>query len=251
MSPQSDDFPHLSHAPITEALIDILVDLPETSGVKLLQDLHFTIREHYPEAKARHRWESKIEVRPGETPDVSAGESTVDGFLFTSKDQLQVVQFRLDGFTFSRLRPYQDWEMLRVETRRLWELYRAGVRPQAIRRVAVRYINQMDVPLGEPLEAYLEIVPKPPGGFPQSVTGYLQRQTLEDPKTGIAAIVTQFMEPAPSATKVPVWLDIDVFRILGSTITETELWDILEKLAVAKNRIFFSSITRRTLESLR
>ncbi len=251
MPPQNADFPHLSRAPITEALIDIQVSLPEATGVTVLQDLHARIREGYPEVKTRHRWESKIEVRPGESPDVSPGETGVDGFMFTSKDRLQVVQFRLDGFTFSRLRPYQDWEMLRDEAKKLWQVYREGVRPEAVRRVAVRYINLIEVPAGEPLETYVVVPPRPPAGFPGMLTGFLQRQSLEDPNRGIAAIVNLFMEVAPSATRIPVWLDVDVFRALGATAAEVELWDILETLAATKNRIFFSSITKNTVESLR
>ncbi len=40
-------------------------------------------------------------------------------------DRLNVAQFRRDGFTFNRLRPYTKWEEIRPEALRLWQLYTA------------------------------------------------------------------------------------------------------------------------------
>ena len=43
----------------------------------------------------------------------------VDGYVFTSADGKQVVQYRLDGFTFSRLRPYTRWEEVFAEAQKV------------------------------------------------------------------------------------------------------------------------------------
>ena len=40
----AEEFPHLERAPITEALIDIRVDLPSTVDLDTLQSFHDDIR---------------------------------------------------------------------------------------------------------------------------------------------------------------------------------------------------------------
>ena len=75
-------------------------------------------------------------------PEVSQSSAGgPDGYLFTSVDGRQVVQARLDGFTFSRLKPYDKWESLRDEARELWQHYVQIASPETVTRVALRYIN--------------------------------------------------------------------------------------------------------------
>jgi hypothetical protein len=78
---------------------------------------------------------------------VTEAVDTPIGWRFVSPDKLHVFQARLNGFTFSRLPPYVDWESFRTEARRLWDLYRAVANPIAPTRIAVRYINRLDLPL--------------------------------------------------------------------------------------------------------
>ncbi|MCO6459644.1 MAG: TIGR04255 family protein [Pirellulaceae bacterium] len=56
------------------------------------------------------------------------------------------MQSRVNGFTFSRLAPYESWEPFRHEARRQWEVYRNRLNPQGVARIAVRCINRIDLP---------------------------------------------------------------------------------------------------------
>lgn len=53
---------------------------------------------------------------------MQAGVGAPDGFLLSSSDKLRIVQARLDGFTFSRLAPYETWERLRDEAKSAWRI---------------------------------------------------------------------------------------------------------------------------------
>src|SRR5258708_35248458 len=57
-----------------------------------------------------------------------------------------VAQFRIDGFTFSKLEPYTTWEEVFAEASRLWQLYVAKAQPPEVIRVAVGCINRLRVP---------------------------------------------------------------------------------------------------------
>src|SRR5207253_4384748 len=104
------------------------------------------------------------------------GVRTHIGYTFTSSDGLQAFQSRLDGFTFSRLAPYNGWESFCSEARRLWNIYREVTQPQAVTRAAVRYINRLDLPLPiRDLKDYLRTVPEVSPDLPQGLSGYFMQ----------------------------------------------------------------------------
>ena len=129
-------------APITEAIIDIRVQAEP--ALRTLEELHLQVADLYP-GKTK-RFEVVGQISAGAAVGASATQ-TQTGFAFTSKDSKQIFQAKTEGFTFSRLRPYGNWVELRDEARRLWAIYRDATTPIRISRVAVRYINQIDIPL--------------------------------------------------------------------------------------------------------
>src|SRR5438128_6949079 len=134
---------HYNKAPITEALVDIRVELSSELRFEDLQAFKKHVSSDYPTEETRNLGEGMIQFG-------AAVQATVQqkpwGLMFRNSSNTQIVQVRLDGFTFSRLEPYEDFPHLRDEARRLWHIYRELVRPKRISRVAVRYINQLNIP---------------------------------------------------------------------------------------------------------
>lgn len=238
---------HLEKAPITEALIDIRIKIREDLTVKQIESIYNSISDQYPDKKARRKWEGKFEFKKGEPP-VSSGAETIDGYIFTSNDKKQIFQARLDGFTFSRLKPYETWEQLRDEAHRLWHIYKEVTSPE-ITRVALRYINKMEIPRSSmDFSEYLIAAPIVPEGLPQGVSSFLTRVVIHEPTIDAAAIITQALEQVVNPNLIPIILDIDVFKQKSEGISEKDTWDTLEKLRHFKNKIFFESITETTKE---
>jgi len=48
--------------------------------------------------------------------------------------------------TYSHLPPYSNWNAFRDEVRPLWERYVEFVKPEAVTRIALRYINRIYIP---------------------------------------------------------------------------------------------------------
>ena len=117
-----ENYPILTNAPITEALIDIRVKLPSDFDVKNISAIYESIKDQYPEKQERIKSEVKIEPKAEEK--VKASKLIIDGYRYVSSDKKQIMQARLDGFTVSRLHPYIKWEELRDEALRLWQLYK-------------------------------------------------------------------------------------------------------------------------------
>jgi uncharacterized protein (TIGR04255 family) len=232
---------HLARAPISEALIDIRVTLPKrTRQIEYLAGLDEQFRRQYPEKKTIHELQYKVELGSPETEEKT---STQLGFRYTNSDNTQVIQATLNGFTFSRLPPYQDWPKLREGAMRTWDIYSGHVQPESITRVAARYINKLTFP--GPLidfDHYLRYCPVVPKALPQILGAFFTRIVVPDQKHESTAIITQMFQPSP--TEITVVLDIDVFREKVFTDAQ-EAWSVLDRLRDFKNLIFFDSITEK------
>ena len=171
------------------------------------------------------------------------------GYRLLSEDGRHIVQIRKDGFTFSRLQPYETWEGLRAEAKKAWQVYVNTVLPETVSRIAVRYINVLELPLpiGD-LSDYVTAPPQLPPGLSQKVTSFFTRIVFSDPSINAAGILTQVVEGV-IADKAPFVLDIDVFRETECAADGDDCWNTLEKLRELKNQVFFEAITDRTAES--
>jgi len=239
--------PHYSKAPITEAIIDIRVRLPERVRLDDLERLHGVIRADYPGKSSRSLFQGRFEA---EEKGVSASAIKKPmGFLFKSRDEKQIVQARLDGFTMSRLAPYESWEPFRDEARRMWTLYRDAVNPDAATRIAVRYINRIDVPLpcGD-LKDYFRTVPEVAPGLPQLLSGLFMQLTIPQNDIGCTTILTEALIEPTTPEVTSVVLDIDLFRSENVPQGDPELWALFETLHDRKNHVFEACITNKTRE---
>ena len=236
---------HLTHAPITEALIDIKVKLPPDFDVTQLKSIHTLISKEYPKEQELRKKRFEFKVKPD---SVEASPSYIHGYRYISTDKERIVQARLNGFTFSKLKPYKSWEHLRDEAHRLWSEYVKLFRPKLITRVAVRYINRLEIPFlpKRDFKYYLTAPPEVPKELPQEVSGFLTRIVIPMP-LDTTAIIAQAMEPIKDPKILPIILDIDVFK--GAKLnTDRDAWDALERFHDLKNDIFFSSVTKKALE---
>jgi len=240
---------HLPHAPITEAILDIACTLPANVDHESLAGYQSKLGGRYPGKQVRNQWKSVLEVS-GSGPPIAKSDGGPIGYLFRTADTKQVVQARLNGFTFSRLQPYVSWDALSAEARLLWDAFVAFAKPTNVTRIAVRYINKMPLPL--PISDFkeyvltgVEIAPT----LPQAVTEYFFRVAIpvQDPQA--VAILTQTIDTsdAPKGT-LPLILDIDIFRQGSFPITPAKLWPLFSPLHDLKNRFFFESITDKTKE---
>lgn len=235
---------HYENAPITEALIDIRVELPiGETGLQLLETVHDRVKHRYPGKKKRIYVTGQFSA--GDEVGASASQ-TLMGFSFSSEDGKQVFQARRDGFTFSRLRPYGSWPELRDEARRLWDIYRGVVNPRKITRVAVRYINQIDIPFS-PIEYkdYFRTTPEVSPDLPQALSAFFMQLQFPQIDFGGLLILTQTPVSPPNPATTSVILDLDVYK-QTEMVSDTDAWGLLETLRNRKNEFFEGCITERT-----
>ena len=237
----------LKNAPITEALIDLRVEAPVGTSMSLIDKLRGEVRDRYPARKRMMLFEGQMSI--GDQVGASARQREL-GDVFTSEDGKQIFQARMDGFTFSRLRPYGTWEELRDEAQRLWKIYKACVNPLKITRVAVRYVNRIDVPLAKiNYEDYFQTNPAVSPTLPQGLSSFFMQLQFPQPDFAGLAILNLMATPPHVPGTTSVILDIDVFKEepMGF-VSESDAWELLEQLRKRKNEFFFQSLTQKALD---
>jgi uncharacterized protein (TIGR04255 family) len=240
---------HYNNSPLIEAVIDFRVTLPEHIKVESLAQVGIGQEPSYPQT--HKHFQGQVELAIGDEVTTTA-TGTHNGFVFVSTDERQIAQARLDGFTFSRRAPYENWYSFRDEARRWWDIYRTMVQPEEIGRIAVRYINRLDLPL--PLtdfKDYLRIAPEIPPDLPQGLSGYFIQLKIPQDDAPVMLILSQAMAPQTSPEVVSIILDIDLSQGMEVPQDEDTIWSMFEWLRTRKNQIFEKSITDRMKELIR
>lgn len=235
---------HLSKAPIREALIDVRVKFPATFQPEQLLSLRDKLGDEFPKIEVRQLIEHQFGFKKdGEPLPSNTEKKGIQSLVFRSKDGLDVVQCRVDGYTFSRLKPYANWEYLLEQAKKCWKIYSATLKPELITRIAVRYINRLASP--SPLEFskyFTAPLPIPPRLDNSIISGFLTRVQLRIPETGVITNVIQAFEPNIENGEWVV-IDIDVFKQQEYGFGDQQIWSDFEILRKIKNAIFFDSIT--------
>lgn len=244
---------HYSKAPVTEALIDLTVTLAEDFSIDALEALGEAIADQYPTREPMYLYSGQISIKDVGDPMQAETAHQHGGFRFTDKDKQQVLQARLDGFTFSTFAPYDRWETLRDEARRLWRLYRSVVKAQSVTRAAVRYINRIDIPEAPiDLKDYLRTHPEVPDDMPHEGRGgsfFMQLQLWQEDLNCMLIVNEAPLSPLEQET-TSIQLDFDLFREQFAepwlADEDEAIWDFLEQLHDRKNEAFEASITNAT-----
>ena len=241
---------HYEQAPIAEAIIDLRVGFTAPLEVAHLDAAFSNERERYPACKRLQQGLGQFEFGPR----VSSSAATEEiGLAFISADEKQVVQFRRNGYTFSRLKPYESWQPFSNEARRVWEVYRRELSPGSIDRLAVRYINRIQLPRSiDDLSVWLKSYPEIAAGVSKSVSGFFMHVTIPQlDLNGALNLIETLDEGSSEKVGVAVILDVDLFRTVDVPQDEESIWDYFEQLHVRKNDVFEACITDKTRELFR
>ncbi|MGH9542757.1 MAG: TIGR04255 family protein [Terriglobales bacterium] len=235
---------HLKRAPIEEAIIELRVQPAVGLAFEQLAPLVEELGQSYPVRETLRSLSATLHI--GREPLLPEQEDRQLGWVLHSSDKCQVVRITAESFSFSRLRPYTDWNQVSSEARRVWALYVRVAEPLQVTRLGTRYVNRESLPNGIAPGRVLEEPPKVPPPAPSSIQRFVALVELRDAETTANATVIQAMEPTQAGTNV--FLDIDAYRIVTLSPQSPEIPLVLETLRQLKNRIFFASVTESAVE---
>lgn len=250
------DRPHYSRAPIIEATISLGIVPPAILSTEHLTKIRELVQDQYPSMREEHLYTGEVSIsEPGQPPEHDDVHEHL-GYVFHSEDGQRSFRANLEGFDFSVKKPYDRWEVFRDEARHLWTMFKDVSGAEEVARVAVRYINRIDIPVSPSvdLEKYLSIYPELPDAWPSGTSihnFFMQVQSWQE-ELDCNLIVNQAPAHSPEAGMTSIRLDFDLFREAYEAPwkieNEEDIWNFLEKLHERNNEIFQASITDATKE---
>ena len=238
------EFTNLARAPIREALVDFRIQSASgESTLGALKSLGEELFLHYPKMGPIQRYQGRFQV--GEQGAMAAHRGPeLRGYRLDGEEGRNVAQLQVDGFTFSRLAPYQSWDRMLEDAWAVWSRYAAVVEPTSVERVATRFINSIAVPQPGGLGEVFRFPPAVPEG---TMENFLFRYELGS-VDGVTTAVSMATEDAPAPSVI---LDIDCFVRESLLPVREVLEPLLSRVRDAKNRIFFHSLTDEAIARYR
>lgn len=243
-------FPHLSKAPIVEAVLNIQV-VPSVGWDET--GLQAELNKRLPDfPKVEKLREARFKIVPPGQPEKSAVEDVgCIALKLHSNDNLRIVQFNKGAFVFSWLKPYADWPRFSKESLRLWAIYCELLKPTVVRRIGLRFINRIAVKQETTIELsdYYKYPPESLKELNWPLTGYLHHDVIKVPETPYAVNLIKTIQNTPE--EIGLILDIDVFMQNHFGYDELHLIECLEEMRWVKNKIFFSSLPEKLIQELK
>lgn len=242
-------FPHLSNAPIVEAVIQWVA---RPSKMLAPDELRHELAKQlpgYPDCQPQRALllETQFDV------DGSSRHSQKDtwlGFRCMSDDKLHIFQFNRDGVLFSRLKPYANWEAFLFEAMRVWRVFVGIAEPAEIERLGVRFINRIAPVDVSDLGTYLKRPPSTFSNLGLPISNFLWQSRHDVPGQPFQINVIQAIQPPAGlqSNEPGLILDIDVSSTQPVAPTDELVADYLAKMRWLKDKAFFSLLKKSAVK---
>jgi uncharacterized protein (TIGR04255 family) len=229
----------LKHAPIKEALIDLRVQLPSNFSLDSLRPAIDAAKTEYPIERPMQTFGVIFDTQEHKAMPVTDQQV---GVALWSADGSKVLQFRFDGFSHNRLRPYSSWEEFFEEAMKWWDVYVEAVNPPLVVRLGLKYTNRLLLPDFN-LEKYFYYLPVDPRGIEGEVPYFMQQIRFHKPEHDIDVLITEMMEENLEDNKLPIILDIDTYKNVSLLPHDESIHGIFKLFHTIKNDVFFENLT--------
>jgi uncharacterized protein (TIGR04255 family) len=95
------------------------------------------------------------------------------GIRFKNEDGSEIFQVAENLLVFNQVKSYPYWENFLLKIEEAFKIYNEVAKPQALQRIALRYINRIEIPGGlEEIDKYLEYRPALNAKFVKQAKGF-------------------------------------------------------------------------------
>jgi uncharacterized protein (TIGR04255 family) len=241
---------HLARAPIVEAVIDIRAQVTAPLNESLVRATVKANRANLTYHDTTHEYRHRFKIAPQEEPQNLVENVGWKGVRFRSSDNRDIVQFNRDGFVISRLKSYDSWDAFSSCAIDAWNLYASISNAQVVERIGVRFINSISYDPAQSVGDILLGLPTVPQSLGLSCSQFFYQDTLRHADSTYEANLIRTIQNAGQKNPALI-LDIDVFTTRSFPRSDDILKMHLSEMRVLKNRLFFGSITPKTLDGMR
>jgi uncharacterized protein (TIGR04255 family) len=237
--------PHYRKAPIIEAAIEFVTRSPADLSAEVVASVYKKDRDDFAE---RAELRKATVLFQSDQEELSATQEQA-GWAWRNSDKTRVVQSRMDGYSFTRGRPYGHWDDFQLDARRLWMLYKSATKPEAVNQISLKYVNRFDIPLPViELKDYFLTSPEISTKMPQRMAGMFMQLQIPYPEIDSMLALTQTLVPPPQAGYVSVVLVIELTRAVSVPQDDDGIWGVLGQFRGIKNTVFDACLTEKTKE---
>lgn len=249
-----DVFPALKNPPIQETALGITFDMPHLAqhdiedivmkidgGFKrfaVIEARSFSIDALSGEARGGKQW-AGARYKKGENIFLAIQN------IFQSKESTGVI------FSFNITPPYVSWEMFTSELRRTLNSFVEQTGAMKISRIGVRTIDRLNVPSKPvPVNAIITtVLPDIHGLTGGEIHDFYLRDTVYYDQYELFVTTVRSTKPTGVKTPPEIILDTDVFSSKSAMFSEEWIDEILHRIHVVRDTVFFGTVAERCLEA--
>ena len=251
-----------SNPPIVEAIFHLVVERDGEFERETLNDYAKYITEKFPvfDKKEKRFLKNDISFNLDDPDNItSLVSNNLEGYILSSNDNSKVIQANIDSFSFSKLPPYETWDIFYKEANEFWRKYIEITSVKQVKRLSLRYLNRIAIPShNKPikLQDYIKVFPEVSDDLSMIISGYFMQVSLAcndyEPSKAIVnqTVGNEVVENSNSdLTFIPLIFDVEVFQDVDLDPQNSSIESIfVDNLRPFKNDVFFNSITDRSRE---
>jgi uncharacterized protein (TIGR04255 family) len=235
--------------PLVEALCEFQFLPAEPWDITVPGRLYERVREEFPER------EQHATLRVGFQQQEGGLEQRLEmppRMRLVRSDRSALIQVGPDLLAVNQLRPYPTWGPFRELVLSTLERYVEIARPLGLKRIGLRYINEIEVPAEKvELKDYFGYYPHLPASLPQEHGEFVARVALPYEEERDRLQVTLSSKPMAQAGHVAFILDLDYAAVRSGSVELTALPEWLEAAHSRVELVFEACITEATRKLFR
>lgn len=241
----------LHNSPIVVALAQLKYNVPNFKMEDVVKQCDVQLKHTLP----IRRNNIQVGLNFGRTA-IPLGESKVSGvsnaeigsYIYYTKSQKIKFEISKDTITFIDENPYIDWESFKKQAIDYFKILSPLFANAEVARISIRFVNRFTLDdFNNPEEYINTLITSKEGKTTYPLNQYGFRLMMDVPQTDIYTIVNHNVENA-SQGKYLYTLDIDVLDKQKLVFDIDTISDSLENLRNIRNKIFFDTITDKTIE---
>ncbi len=234
------------HPPITEAVIGITFENQIDEGELLSVQEKFAT--YYPQHQAISNLKLRVNVDAEKKSKATAAVDEEVGHRRATSDMTQLLVLFPATLIVSQLAPYPGWDEFFGRFARDWKHWHRYMGFRQVKRIGVRYINRIDIPVTGELvehEEYLNVFPKVPDTFgPMNAYGVQTSFHMAD--IGCNLVLNSAAVPSPLLNHAAFVIDQDISKEAEPPQSEKDIHALLNKIRLRKNQIFEACVSNKT-----
>lgn len=250
----SAQYPQLSKAPITMAILELRYVAEDGITDEGLRDVKNVLKDDFPTHNLTT--DTQFEFKPDQhKTSLQLKNSRVSGNIFFNASRSKEIQLSTRSYNFKQHGSYSSWSEFCDSALTSWDKCKLFVKPKSISWLSLRYINNIEIPLKDNLSVpaeglfntYISNVGK---NQKQAISAYSLRYTHFDEEKKLTIHFAQELLPGPTGI-LPFIIDIDVIHRDEYKPSEIDVRAKFEELRNVKNSYFFDNLTKSTLDLIK